>query len=336
MLNLFRQRRFAVLFAISVISVVATAVLCLVVSELFFFDKFYYQKSPAHGYAPLIWNPQSSQDNPRTIERRLSDLRALFPLQRKTADLRVLGVSDEKKTKPFTIAVIGDSMVYGTGIRTGDRFSEVLEKKLNTLRPTNVITLAQPGDSAVDNYYKLQKLEEKIVPDLIIFGLVDNDLIVDSSEKYPGEKALYDQLVEVCPGQEHRLQDFNPVPEYEVLVEKLYLPAFEEGTANKCFLDEVLKKVQGKPLFFFSFVPIADDYHPAPGSVDDKNWQVIKKYVQTVQAAGFPVVSATNLAHFTYTNVSEKEFHPSAATHSQFAESLLKEITSNPQWKFFE
>jgi hypothetical protein len=328
-------RKKLILTTVCFFSIGIAVVSCWAVSIIFFFDKFYYQKSPLYGYVVPNSYPLSNKKNPRSIEKRIADLRQLFP-QTVVTQKSHSQKTNQEFPKPFTIAVIGDSMVYGSGVRTQQRFSEVLEKRLNEIRPTRVITLAQVGDSVVDNYYKLQKLEEQEKLDLIIFGIVENDLLIDSPDKYPGERQLYDQLQVLCPGPEISYLETGSFSTFEESLDKLYVPSFADGTANQCFLKEILQRVQNKPLFFFAFMSLTDTYKPPVGSTLDKSWQVIQKYVRLIEEAGIPVVSPENLLYFEYKTASKQEKHPSASTHSQFAESLVKEITSNPQWKFYE
>src|SRR3989344_6833304 len=111
-------------------------------SEKYFFDKFYYYKSASHGYVNPIWNPLINGSNPSIVEERIKDLRALIEITRKDSEAN----NQLSPSNYFRIAIIGDSMVYGLGIRNNERFSYLLEQKLNKIKPTKAYILAQPAD----------------------------------------------------------------------------------------------------------------------------------------------------------------------------------------------
>src|SRR5688572_11695772 len=139
-----RNKRWVVLFILTVLSSVIAVWSSLYISETFFFDKFHYNKSTKYGYLTDEINPLAREKNPTAIEQRLSDLRTLFP--RSPNDTQIMGRSINNN-KQYTIVIVGDSVVYGTGVKDGERFSVLLEKELNKVRPTKVYALAQPGDS---------------------------------------------------------------------------------------------------------------------------------------------------------------------------------------------
>lgn len=320
---------------------------CLRISEIYFFDKFYYTKSPTFGYIRPVPNPLGNSNNPPTIEERIKDLRLIFSgktqetlaTEKPSLVGRVLGVFDDQTdstVKPYVVFLIGDSYVYGNGVRVSERMSVFLEKKLRAIRPTKVYTLAQSGDSIVDNYYKLQAAEKVIQPDIAIMGMVVNDFILDQTDKYPDELVFYNQLREECPQEERKVQWTGPqmTPE-EGMMLNLY-PSISEDYANICYYERILERMEGKPVLFYSFDPLSPDPPPESEEYAWKGWQIMHTYASRAQLHGFGFTSPNNIENFVFTPRATIEGHPSVKTHELFAESLFKEITTNPRWGFMQ
>lgn len=297
---------------------------CWWVSERYFFDRLYYAKDPRFGYVKPLPNPLANPANPPSIERRLTDLRLVFG---PTTPTPTVDAGD------FRVLVIGDSVVYGNGVKVGERLSARLERGLNQQRPTRVYTLAQSGDSIVDNYYKYQQAVRIFQPHLTIFGMVNNDLILDESAKYPGQQAFYDQLRQLCPQPERQVQWTSPqMTAEEGMALNLY-PSFDPQYANLCYYRQIAQWLAGQPVLFYSFTPL----YPEPPAFESdylrQGWQVMRWYADVATASGLVVASPLNLENFTFTPVSAQESHPSAATHQQYARSLQQVITAHPAWQ---
>lgn len=171
-----------------ILSLVLSCLLLVVLDALgqrFFLDKLYYRKSVRHGYVSEL--RALTQSSPLLMGNRVRDVQDL--IQGKSVSSQEL----------FTIALIGDSMIYGEGVLEKQRFASLLEKKLNTIRPTNVVVLALPGDHLVDNYMKFLLAQQSLHPDVYVFGLMNNDLMFDTLEKYPRESEIFQQLRDACP-----------------------------------------------------------------------------------------------------------------------------------------
>src|SRR5689334_22353595 len=116
------KRLFLITLSIGV--TLTTVVGCLKVSELYFFDRFYYDKVPELGYVKPISNPLVNAHNPPTIEHRIRDLRLVFSRPTSPVNQKVLGtVDDRTQNQPYKILLIGDSVVYGNGVRESQRMS---------------------------------------------------------------------------------------------------------------------------------------------------------------------------------------------------------------------
>lgn len=195
------------------IFLVSTGVsLCIagLISEKFFFDKLYNYKSINHGYRARGKN-LSLED----FGKRGEDLYKLRAFSEDSSIINdaVLGTRDNGV---FTVAVIGDSYVWGKGLREGKRFVRILERKLNTFYPTEIISLGGDGDNIVENYvkYKLISQQNPNV-DLYIFGMVDNDLMMNKKNTY--SQSTQEEFIDKC---NKPIFFVPPYDEYAVVTKK--------------------------------------------------------------------------------------------------------------------
>lgn len=324
-----RRKKLFLLGTVLLCTFAATAT-CFKVAEWYFFDKFFYNKDATFGYIKPVYNPLGNSKNPATIEHRIRDLRLVFGGP--NAYSKVLGVTDDEDI--YKVLLIGDSYVYGNGVRDQDRMSAFLERQLNKVRPTKVYVLAQSGDSIVDNYYKFQHAESVIKPDVAIMGMVINDFILDQTDKYPGEQQFYDTLRQECPQEERKVQWTGPQMTIEEGMDMNLYPSIDPQFANICYYQKILERLEGKPVFFYSFDPLSDELFAEVSDFEKKGWQVMHTYQEMAEQHGFSVASPNNIENFVYTPVATIEGHPSKDTHRLYAESMAKEIMTNPQWKF--
>lgn len=303
-------------------------ILINVCAEHFFFDKFFYRKSAKFGYVADMSNLIGQQQLPASIQHRLSDLRVVIEAAQKDTPV-------EKLPGVYTIAIIGDSMVYGEGLLERDRFARALERKLNTLAPTKIYVLAQPNDHLLDNFAKYLLAEQYLQPDLYVFGLMNNDLLFDRSDRYPGEKELYVGLKTICTQAEFQKQP-DVTMTWEDLITDLYAQTFVDGSANRCFLDVLSRRIMEKnhPVLGLSFF---DD--PQPNQFTDQMSETMKaeslqlSLYQTVFAsAGAKVLYPHEMMGFAYHPVSDREGHPSAWTHAKYTQLLFDEISTYPEF----
>lgn len=116
---------------------VAVALLAFKIVDRFYFNQLIYHKSPWYGYVDpsLDWSRVASAPNlPPVVKKRVEDTTAMIEWQKQHAmggnlipsiDTRKR-VRDQKR--PFTILLIGDSVTFGTGVLTHQRFGNQLKK----------------------------------------------------------------------------------------------------------------------------------------------------------------------------------------------------------------
>ncbi|MEO8581502.1 MAG: SGNH/GDSL hydrolase family protein [Patescibacteria group bacterium] len=293
-------------------------------TEKFFFDKVFLEKSALHGY--LHVNQLSKLE---IFGQRSEGERALREFS-STSSKKVLGeyYDADQKQKPFLVIIIGDSFVWGQGVRNESLFPVLLEKKLNSIRPAKVLAFGFPGDTIFDYYKKYRTINEiGLEPDLVIFGLVDNDLIL---QNYFDENSDTDmqRIFHDCTGPLIK-QKKDATYEEEVL------ESFKDGNKNFCAFSNLLDKLPKRHAIYFNFWPVELQSNVG-----------IITYIKSFQDNGFRVTSPLNeMRSFVQKNdfqigdipdfhVSQIDYHPSATAHEIFAQSLFNEITNNNELGF--
>jgi hypothetical protein len=283
----------------------------LFLSQTVFFDKFVYSKSHAHGYFV-----KNTTNGPELFGKRAEDLTALYDTSENADVLGVTTGEDE-----YTIAVFGDSYVWGQGLLEKDRFVSILEKKLNTLRKTKIISLAMSGDSLFDNFAKYEDFKKQYEADYYIFGIVDNDLEFREKNKITiYDSPFLDSLVQECWGEAY-IQEDGPEG-YEEMLEN----TTKKDSKNYCVfskLEQYLPRDKAVYINLMFYPP-----HPVSDLFDEyftnNNFRYIRVYDHLAQK---------NVSDGTLF-VSEKDPHPSAWVNEQYANILFNEITTSPYSNF--
>jgi len=288
------------------------------IGERYFFDKFFYNKNIKYGYwvkgEKLSWY---------SFGKRGEDLVKLnndnINVQKDNESKKVLGRKDDGV---YMIAVIGDSMVWGTGIRDKYRLVNILEKRLNKIYPTKILSLGNFGDSIVDNYIKYKMLKKAgYEVDLYIFGLIDNDLIFESKERY--DFLMFNNITSSCGDKSLYFDSFEEIS-YNEKIKK----TFSDDFGNFCVLEKIADLLPKKKAIYFDFsISGKSEYLEIYRDVLRKKDLLIKEYVDS----SCEVCEKCD-CYF----VSEKERHPSALANKKYAEVLYNEITTNSEHGFIE
>lgn len=274
------------------------------VAETYFFDKFFYQKSVAHGYFPPAVTPKDLS----IFGERSKDLLELESFYQKGKRI--------PDSESYTIAVIGDSFVWGLGTRFKNSLTQQLERMLAKKGSAEVLALGYPKDSILD-YVNRYEMAKAVYPvDLYIFVLVENDLVLN----YENRNLLTDgkNPIEECTKQVNE----------EIVYEggdasKKIRQAFE-SRPNLCALEKSLELLPTENAIYFltntfpnkesldKFKELLEktgkNYLSTEGSQEDPRY---KKYWQDPQK---------------YLFVSKIEQHPSKLAHKMYAELLFEEI----------
>lgn len=273
-----------------------------------FFDKFIYRKDQEYGYTPMNtgWGYACS------------------------VNLNSDGFRDtgfySKKNDEFLILVVGDSLVYGQGLRIKDRFSNLLQKKLNKIRKSRVFNLGRCGNNLYQNYANAEKYRKKLNPDMVIFTLYENDLLFkkDDPSDFPNfiYQTISDQKIVYDVGPGETTSTYN----------QRVLGSFDENTVNYSMLLELMPQMSRHRTIYYLIT------YWKPNTNNYKLFDAFNRY-------GFPIINNFALYFEKYEklankklglNISLKEGHPNAIANQMFAERLYQEIVSNPKWGFTE
>jgi lysophospholipase L1-like esterase len=317
-------RRLLVLVTTTTTLTIITLIGCFFLSEKFFFDKLYYQKSFFHGYiTPYNYH------FPRVFGKRGSDI----PLVED--DNFQLAESDKNK---FIIVLLGDSFTWGVGIRNNQRYASLLEKKLNKIRPTKVISLAKPGWNIIEYDSAYQKIVKKVKPSLVIFALVHNDVFINSTslddpifkhcqQQYPDIKATmayrYDDVINSSSALADKVSSFSQIS--------------HEGWQNQvnlCNLDSHLLNLPTDKTIYF----LTDNYNPQDSlyNIYHERLQMYQKNILSSSIGQYVPQYTPIWDHDPHSSltVSKSEGHPNALANQMYADILYQEITTNQKYLF--
>ena len=293
------------------------------IAENYFFDKLFYKKSKDHGYL-------SCDTGDCSLERfkdSSKDLRYIKDSGGSFINQTVLGKSSND---PYKIAIIGDSYVWGEGVKNDKTVSPVLEDKLNKIKNTQVFQLGWPGDSILSNYEKYKLIQQRENIDLYVFVLVDNDLMFRPQAQH--DSNIFESIISRCrkPYDNITYNQNENVPGYDH--DKIKQESFE-NPQNICVLNEVISLLPKANAIYFSSYP------------PSKNYPLYQKYARYLEDEELYILSSDKGEemneykkywenHKKYFTVSQKEPHPSNLAHKMFADILFEEITINPRWNF--
>lgn len=328
---------------VTLISLLVSLLLAYWVAERYFFDKLFYKKSIAHGY----WQRYSRLEDYGSRSRDLVNLKSLWGS--KYRNNQILGASENLEGKDvYTIAVIGDSYVWGVGLRFKQTFTQILEKKLNQARKTKVLVFGNSGDSILeylDRYYVASQVHPV---NLFIFVLTENDMMLNADDRLVSSIAR-DILTE-CSEEiqltpivydpstfyNNRMQVKNAgfTNELEAKVVSAIVSSCRTES-NLCVTDSVLNflsKVGHSAIYF-----VSDNYRN-----DRYCWDV---YISAMSTYNLNMVSSSEgrsikkyIKHwndpFKNFTVSPQETHPSKIAHQMYADILYNEIVGDMKYGF--
>jgi hypothetical protein len=290
------------------------------VAEHWFFDRFFYQKSLAHGY----WvSTEGGFEGLKAFGKRGEDILALEEFIQKKSDGAVLGATTESSQ---TIAVFGDSYVWGTGVKEDQRFAHLLEEQLNRYQSTKVFVFATEGDNIVDQWRKYQAVKRTGANiDLYVFGVVHNDALLKKNSWHGNEGQ---EKIDQCEGETvwDVTEDWSQIDvedEYPKRVKQSVLV----GTKNACV---ILKLLPDFPRDKALYVDLDSLLTSNPDTL---------ALGEIYKRAGLPVLSFEMIGPDLSSQqerlfVSKKERHPSALAHRLYAEEIVRVLMSDPRFGF--
>lgn len=274
-----------------------------------FFDKFIYMKDRAYGYVansdkdewPFACSAEINSDGYRDKE--------FYP----------------KKQGEFLILVVGDSLTYGQGLKKKDRFTEVLEKKLNNLRKTRIFNLGRCGSNLYTNFLTAKKYKDRLHPDIVIFTVFENDLLLQSD--------LNDIPTNLIPAKRDKPIVFAPMAWESNLFDQRVLGTYDVNTVNYSVLLEIAPEFpKDETIYTYLSTVNPDAKYRGIREVFDKNGLKLIDNFDLLDQKYFQMSRKLKYGFW----ISKKEGHPNALANQMFAERLYQEIVSNPKWGFTE
>lgn len=303
-----------------------TYCLCYFIAEKYFFDKFFYQKSVAHGYYPPGAEIQYAD-----FGNRSKDIISLYN-HKLTNDPKV-----------YNIAIIGDSHVWGQGIRNNQRFAYLLENKLNKIRPTKVYSFGKGGSNTL-NYFRMYEriLSSSISINTYIILPVSNDALINVGDKENDvaganidnqddpilqdcQKLFPKQKTSIYPGNKN-----NPMNKY--IPESIGLSW--KNPINACVVNESIKRLPSNNAIYL----VDKDY--LRENPELKEYQRLlsqnNKYQISTEVGKFmdKYKRYFNKNVYQNFNVSLSDPHPNALANQMYTDIIFAEITTNPKWNF--
>jgi hypothetical protein len=306
------------------------------IGENYFFDKLFFYKSVEHGY----WVP----DKKLSLEdfgKRSKDLIQLNKHWQSKQDNNILGKTTKVNDDKLTIALIGDSYVWGQGVKYEETLPHLLEKKLNKITKTEVISLAESGDSILDFWENYQKAKEIYNVDLFIFFPVENDLMLNKHRNYKDHIFFW----KVCENKIENSEptyDLDPEDNYLESNNKYYDQVLKDSWTNEfniCLLDHFLENIpREKVIFFISQDPYfyeKNNYHESILAWS-KYLEYLKKYNKNMVLLKPNNNTKKYWDSIENFRVSIKETHPSKFAHKIYSETLYEEIINNTDLKLIQ
>ncbi len=303
--------------------------ICYWTAERYFFDKFFFKKSVKHGY---LFCDQDGCHLEKYGKRSEDIINLLSESDPGNQTAKVLGRRTEDT---FTIAIIGDSFVWGVGVKNNERFSVLLEKKLNKIRKTKILSYGRPADNLAEHLAKMDLISKSSGPNinLYIFALIFNDILARQKQNYKNQ--LVEQIMEECSSvgeyiyKDYATYEKDNLP-YHIWVDKAW-----KNEANLCVFKRCISYFPHNAIYFAT-----TDYQ------SDNKYTGYEVYKDILQKNNFFILSADKgkeiknyqkyWENFENFRVSEKEPHASKLAHQMYADILYQEIITNPRWKFIK
>lgn len=235
--------------------------------------------------------------------------------------------------KSIRILGIGDSVMFGWGVREEERYLDILEKQLNERHPNfkwETIVLAIPGYNLPMEIEMLEKVGLAYQPNMIIYGFVENDhclpnFVFHKEPFFSLHLFLDDYIKEVM-----NIDYTHKIFESELLGEKIWdlctnddiMKKYPGLTGEKAFNDSLnrLSQIGAEltiPIILLKHNPYIKDFK-IPRNMLIVN--PIKEQGEYLRINKFKIIEVSDLV------ISEEDNHPSAKGHKLIADVLYRKL----------
>lgn len=301
---------------------------------------------------------------PGADERRVYELApgahgtfARQPLRINSAGFRDRERPAKKQAGVFRMAVLGDSVAFGCGVRAEDRLSDILERFLNEYSPAagtqyECLNFAAPGYNTVMELATLRDCALQYSPDAVILVMVNNDdelpnfvrvapqvwslrklFVIEAIRDFNIGRVLGDTariaaggIAETGgAGAASHVKGFRPElvpPEYQFLMGRDKMTEALRGIVAET-------SARGIPALCIMPYPKMDVILDAPASALSSNYNT--EWFEAARQAGFVTCDpAASLAWYLKRHqlrerafwAGERDFHPNAIAHAILARNL--------------
>ncbi|MCK5506691.1 MAG: hypothetical protein KAJ10_16115 [Thermodesulfovibrionia bacterium] len=242
------------------------------------------------------------------------------------------------------VMVLGDSLTYGYGVSKEDTYTSIIQRELKNNYKVEILNLGRCGFQSSDILKITNKYLTVLNPDLVIYGVCQNDFL-------PSEVGQY-------KGNQYAL----PLPESfkNYIIDNTYLGKFFSRK-----YDEVLRKFHLRHDFHDDILNNFENYRTRFGNDVKKMGEIIKQHTghspiamvldqypalnsrghkitliaeHLLEKAGFDVISTKE--YYMQNNnrvmaVSKWEGHPNEEAHNIFAKLIISKIEKHPLLKSY-
>jgi len=236
----------------------------------------------------------------------------------------------------FRVAVVGDSITWGQGVKLPETFGVLLEQQLGeALAPhdvaAEVLALGVCGSRLADDFMRIRAHVESLQPDLVVIQFFPNDLEYLVSYRRP---ELLGALVE----HSNLLQAIRAVVEKERFWELVELYSDPSSIEWRLFLDVLdaldgWRQRTGTPVVFLCSPPFDRriDGENFDGYTELEQYtELLDRPLAEMERLGFPVFDLLDTfrtrAGRRFLCVSEQDGHPNALAHVLIAEALRQHL----------
>jgi lysophospholipase L1-like esterase len=247
-----------------------------------------------------------------------------------------------ERKKQIVIAVVGDSFTWAQGIRGKNyRFTERLEKELNSTSGGNKVSVLNFGRGGADTIQELEIVEKfvlKIHPDIVLICYLSNDILFRcDAEDYdktweimstitPTVNFLYWRLVGPSNFEKVGLQYMKCIVDSYNNQE-----LFKEHVKKLDELFSIVKADGGQPVFVL--LPFPSMWMLFSKHTREDIYGRIKSAVAHVRV---PIIDLTYIEQeYTIPEFQVNRFdpHPNAKMHEKFAKVIYKFLMNDPQYE---
>jgi len=232
----------------------------------------------------------------------------------------------EKPANARRIALFGDSVIRGFGVSLEERFSTLLEKKLNSQGRGNfeIVNFAVPAYYLPQTYDVVLEKAPAFHPDVYVLGMTD----------ITGARPVWsDPLIQIIKDQQDLKYGSlrNVVKESGIKstdskeLGRWKLSLYRERTMRELFLQMKANVEHQSAKLVVFFVPSAQDQNALDGGFEPLR--------ECLKGTGIPIVDASDTfkgADLDNLRLSWHDMHPDHKGHSMIADNLYRKLRENP------